>query len=327
MFRLVLLLLAFGALALFVFQNLSPVLPLVVLGVPTIALPVGLWVLGAIAAGAFTSILIAALTRLAAPRFSHSSSRRPAPAAPTNGGKTPSSSSGAAWKAPAWAANWANVQDKQRATTPTNRPQARRSAAEDWEQPAHRDDWDDWEVASPAASTSPPPRTAPLAPASFAEDNPFQLPDEEPIYQDMPPEEPTDQEQEVWDDWEEETPPATRREEPPPPPQRDFVEIRRTPQTQSRSGTVYSYTYRKEDEEEPAQEQVPPPKSDRVVDAEFRVITPPYRPDASLPETSDDELEEWDDWEYEPEKPADEPDEPYQNPPLNLGNAPRRGGE
>ncbi|MEA5618397.1 LapA family protein [Cronbergia sp. UHCC 0137] len=56
--RLILLVAVLGGITLLLVQNLSPVLPLVFLGMRTQALPYALWILLSIAAGAFTSILI-----------------------------------------------------------------------------------------------------------------------------------------------------------------------------------------------------------------------------------------------------------------------------
>jgi hypothetical protein len=56
--RIVLLLIVVGGLALFAFSNLSPVLPLVFLGMPTAPLPLATWIGIAIASGALTSFCL-----------------------------------------------------------------------------------------------------------------------------------------------------------------------------------------------------------------------------------------------------------------------------
>lgn len=56
--RLILLLVVLGSLTLLLVQNWSPVLPLVFLGMSTQALPLAVWILLSVAAGAFTSLLI-----------------------------------------------------------------------------------------------------------------------------------------------------------------------------------------------------------------------------------------------------------------------------
>lgn len=62
--RLLLLLVVLGGLTLLLAQNWSPVLPLVFLGMTTQALPLAVWILLSVAAGAFTSLLIAGLFSL-----------------------------------------------------------------------------------------------------------------------------------------------------------------------------------------------------------------------------------------------------------------------
>lgn len=62
--RLLLLLVVLGGLTLLLLQNWSPVLPLVFLGRQTQALPLALWILLSVAAGAFSSLLIASLFKM-----------------------------------------------------------------------------------------------------------------------------------------------------------------------------------------------------------------------------------------------------------------------
>ncbi|MEH2072783.1 MAG: LapA family protein [Nostoc sp.] len=62
--RLILLVAVLGGLTLLLFQNWSPPLSLVFLGLRTQPLPLAMWVLFSTAAGAFTSILIATLFKL-----------------------------------------------------------------------------------------------------------------------------------------------------------------------------------------------------------------------------------------------------------------------
>lgn len=63
--RIALLLVVLGGLTLLLGQNWSPVLPLVFLGAKTQALPLAIWILLSIAAGAVTSLLITGLFKLA----------------------------------------------------------------------------------------------------------------------------------------------------------------------------------------------------------------------------------------------------------------------
>ncbi|HEY9741433.1 MAG TPA: LapA family protein [Coleofasciculaceae cyanobacterium] len=62
--RIVLLMSVVGGLTLFAFSNLSPVLPLVFLGMTTAALPLATWIGFAIAAGAITSFFLQSLSYL-----------------------------------------------------------------------------------------------------------------------------------------------------------------------------------------------------------------------------------------------------------------------
>lgn len=63
--RIILLLVILGGLTLLLVQNWSPVLPLIFLGVTTPALPLAVWILFSLAAGASTSLAIASLVQLA----------------------------------------------------------------------------------------------------------------------------------------------------------------------------------------------------------------------------------------------------------------------
>ncbi|MBP5975529.1 LapA family protein [Brasilonema sp. CT11] len=60
-FRLFLLMTVLGGLTLLLVQNLSPVLPLVFLGMKSKALPLAIWILFSTAAGAFTTVFVTSL--------------------------------------------------------------------------------------------------------------------------------------------------------------------------------------------------------------------------------------------------------------------------
>lgn len=103
-----------------------------------------------------------------------------------------------------------------------------------------------------------------------------------------------------WDDWEEEAPaPRTKSYQPVEEP-RDY-EVRQEPKTVSRSGSVYSYSYR-----EPSGSGVG--KTEDVYDAEFTLITPPspeYDPQTSQPRNQQEDdwgLEDGED-EFDDEEP------------------------
>lgn len=80
--RLFLLLVVLGGLTLLLGQNWSPVLPLVFLGAKTQALPLAIWILLSVAAGAVTSLFITGLFKLANYFTRSPSSRRKAPPPP-----------------------------------------------------------------------------------------------------------------------------------------------------------------------------------------------------------------------------------------------------
>jgi hypothetical protein len=63
--NLILLIVIISALIVFALENASPVVPLVILGSETVALPLWVWLLGAIAAGALTTLIIAGLIQVA----------------------------------------------------------------------------------------------------------------------------------------------------------------------------------------------------------------------------------------------------------------------
>lgn len=65
-------------------------------------------------------------------------------------------------------------------------------------------------------------------------------------------------------------------------------EVQQDPKTVSRSGSVYSYTYR----EPRTPKREIEDKTDRVYDADYRVITPPYQ-ETSKPRTDSEDDEDW----------------------------------
>jgi hypothetical protein len=71
-------------------------------------------------------------------------------------------------------------------------------------------------------------------------------------------------------------------------------EVNQEPKTASKSGSVYSYSYR-----EPSESGVG--KTEAVYDANYRVITPPYQ---KPPEPEDD-----DDWGFEDDEEFDDESE------------------
>lgn len=167
LFRLILLLAIAGTITLFTLQNLTPVLPLVFLGSPTPALPLSWWVLGAIAAGALTTLAITSLVGLSnfltkqAVRQVRSSSRRDsvsepfsktpaeknrtAAAAAASQAKSPDAEGDAAWQ------DWRGYDSSPAAATGGNRTtqSAQDTDLDDWDQGMN----DDWEESSSDRAT------------------------------------------------------------------------------------------------------------------------------------------------------------------------------
>lgn len=217
--RIILLLVVLGGLTLLVVQNLSPVLPLVFLGLRSQALPLAVWILLSITAGALTSLSITGLFKLAnyfAP--SHASSVR-------NDVKA--------------SAPRSNTQTNKKQYTATN-PAA--STANSTPSNADEDDWgddstnDDW---------------------SFEED--------------------TERSQNF--DSQDNVKDSTT------------YEVKQQPKSSRQSGSVYSYSYR-----EPKNSGVG--KTESVYDADYRVITPPYR--------EKDKPQDEDDWGFEDDEDENE---------------------
>ncbi|MEW5857901.1 MAG: LapA family protein [Cyanobacteriota bacterium] len=225
--RILLLMLVLGSVALLALQNLSPVLALVFLGAKTQALPVGVWILAAIATGALTGSFLQLLSYL---------QRRPLQA---------------------------RIRKLEAAEPPPRSSQPRRETAQSTS-------------STQQTSYTPPPPPQASNPDTDGDDWEEEVADD--------------------DDWEEEEP----RDRPPSPQPsaKEFVEERerttyerqQEPKSASRSGSVYSYSYR-----EPRNSGVG--KTEAVYDANYRVITPPYQAPEPVRKTNQDE----EDWGFEDE--------------------------
>lgn len=148
--RPILLFLFIALLAIVVLQNLSPSVALTFLGMQTVALPLAVWLVGAVVAGAITTVLVATLIRfLAKGRSPRRKARRPS--------RRPSGTQGEPWTPPPWTGGWTKPLDPEpvdRAGNAPRPPESAWAAAEDdWETPRPGNEWDDWEDASPRAST------------------------------------------------------------------------------------------------------------------------------------------------------------------------------
>lgn len=124
--RLILLLAVLGCLTLLLVQNWSPVLPLVFLGLQSQPLPLSMWILFSVVAGAFTSLFITGCFQLSN-YFAQSKPRKRRKAAETSPPRSTQSS-----KANYTAAN--TSQPKTASTTSDN--------FNEWESDASDDDWD-----------------------------------------------------------------------------------------------------------------------------------------------------------------------------------------
>jgi len=239
LFRLMLLLAIAGAMTLFTLQNLTPVLPLVFLGSPTPALPLSWWMLGAIAAGAFTTIAITFLVGLSnfltgqVVRSQVRSSRRNTVSEPFS--KTPA--------------------EKNRTAAAAAASQAKPSEAEG---DAAWQDWRGYETSASRSAATAASRSTTRPQSNQNDDG-------------------DNWERGMSDDWNES--PSDRPASPSSPSAPDRFEQPQQPKQGSRSGSAYSYSY---GEPEPSDSGTGSGKSDsgkteRVVDADFRVLVPPYR--------------------------------------------------
>lgn len=217
--RIVLLLVVLGGLTLLLAQNWSPVLPLVFLGMRTQALPLAVWILSAVSAGAFTSLLIAGLFKLS----NYFASGQPR--TQRLGVKAAQRSSSTQRSSDASSANSRPMPETN--STPND--------TSDWDTNPTDDDWD------------------------FDEDT----------------------------DKSRNDPQNTVRDS-------TTYEVNTEPKSGSRSGSVYSYSYR-----EPKNSSVG--KTEFVYDADYRVIAPPHRQTEKAQEDDDWGFDDDDDFDDEGE--------------------------
>jgi hypothetical protein len=203
-----------------------------------VALPLSWWILGAIAAGALTTLAITFLVGLSN-YFTKQGVRSQFRAASRRSASESSSR---------------NLDDQY--DTAAAAAASRSSSAD----VAGDEAWQDWRgyKASPQSSTSATKNQAtPRDQTQQADDL-------------------DDWERGISDDWEEASPPPSGdRPNPAPtataPPKRGSFERQQQPKQATRSGSSYSYSYR-----EPGASGVG--KTESVVDADFRVLVPPYKP-------------------------------------------------
>lgn len=215
--RLTLLIAIMGGLTLLLVQNWSPVLSLVFLGMRSQPLPLALWILFSLVAGAGTSLFISNLSLLA--------SFLASPPVPR-----PTTTTASRTKA-----------NSQKETSTRYNPQTPKTTAEAASQQRFDEDFDDWENNS-------------------ADDD--------------------------WDFDQQPTPPPASSSRTESVREAKSYERPQQPQSGSRSGSTYSYSYR-----EPKNTAVG--KTESVYDADYRVIIPPYQPPVNNTKNEED-----DDWSF-----------------------------
>lgn len=219
--RLILLLVVLGGLTLLLLQNWSPVLPLVFLGWQTQALPLAVWILLSIAAGATTSLFISSLFKVAN-LFSRPSARKSKKVAAAPPPRTTTQR-----REPKYTPPPASPAPSSTDSTPDN-------VADDWDSnPAANDD--DWDFEEDSNKTQ--------ANAAQVRDS-----------TDDTSNQPRDVGSRSYDN---------------------------QPKSGERTGSVYSYNYRDASNSGVG-------KTESVYDADYRVITPPYREPEAVADDDDD---------------------------------------
>ncbi|HIK19225.1 MAG TPA: hypothetical protein IGS53_28635 [Leptolyngbyaceae cyanobacterium M33_DOE_097] len=227
LFRLLILLGVVGGLAVFAQSNWSSVLSITFLGLQTPALPLSLWVLGAIAVGVLTQWAISLLLQLASYATARKIRREARKQAfrgeappktgvftnPTQQAQATSSPNAATWKD--WSRSETTPAQPSQPTPPPVDP------IDDWEAPPS----DDWENRRTTSSREAPSPTTQTTPQPSRPANIFETP--------------------------------------------------QAPRASAQSGTVYSHKYRESNRDEVHKREPEPNKP--IVDAEYRVIVPPYQ--------------------------------------------------
>ncbi|MDX2244982.1 MAG: hypothetical protein NW224_30265 [Leptolyngbyaceae cyanobacterium bins.302] len=225
LFRLLLLLALAGALTGFTLQNLTPLLPLVFLGITFPALPLSWWVLGAIAAGAISMLAIQILFGLS--NFVTGQTVRSRVRSNTNR---------------ATQSRWTSAASADSTSQGTgDSPRRDRSASSD------DSAWQDWRGYESSQS-----RTASRSTSNPVDD------------WERPP-------SEDWEGTTRQNAPRDRGSDRVQPEDLKNFEANSAPKRGTQSGSSYSYSYR-----EPQDTGVG--KTESVVDADYRVIVPPFKP-------------------------------------------------
>ncbi|MDY7022869.1 MAG: hypothetical protein SWJ54_16235 [Cyanobacteriota bacterium] len=252
--NLVIFVIAVAALALLVWQNLSPTVSLVFLGSQSPAFPLSFWIVMAIAVGVILALLIWGLFQMSA--TGSTVSRR----SPSRSPKPPVQPMGFTSK-PDVEPETSYSTTQNYATTSTTSSSSTQSKST---RSTTRNN-DDWET-----------EVRPI-PQSWEEED-WGLDEEEPAYS-TPSETRLEKEplSEVFEEFEESSEPE--------PPHRDNYEVEQKPKRESWSGSVYSYGYREGGDTGVG-------KSESVYDADYRVITPP--PSTQIQDEDENHHEETD---------------------------------
>jgi hypothetical protein len=290
----------------FTLQNMSPVLSLMFLGMKTPALALSWWVLAAIAAGSLTTLAIHFLFRL-----SNFGARRSAQSQFRQAGERPDTPTRAQARSPGFFRSrigknrrddqddavwqdWRGYEDSAE----------RRGYEAERDRPSSKSATDDGETSDRVVADS-----RPFNPVATHADPAKDRPREESGLDDW--------EKPFRDDWGEEAAAEPQTPDPRFPasqnrrdPETNFAdsfddrkfeakpfEAKQQPRHSSREGSVYSYTYR-ESRNEPEPRDLSgdrsPSRPQSVVDAEYRVLVPPYRPlDVPPTSNSDDNADDW----------------------------------
>jgi uncharacterized integral membrane protein len=270
--RFFLLLVLLGGLTVLLVQNWTPVLPLVFLGGQTQALPLSIWILFGVAAGAITSIFIASCFQIssyfAQPR-AKKPRRRAAKTAATRSTPEEKNTSQASdtTRTSSYSYTAANA-------TPRQTPTSVQDDSNDWETSAD----DDWDFAEDTAAKSDrDPERREYTDRSVADRTRSSDPGDDWEY--IPQQEPQPQVT-IKNSTSYESDNETEKE------------IDQEPKSSDRPDSVYSYSSR-----EPKNSGVG--RTESIYDAEYRVLTPPYKqqnpspppPPNNRPQNNDD-----DDW-------------------------------
>jgi uncharacterized integral membrane protein len=264
--RFFLLLVLLGSLTVLLVQNWTPVLPLVFLGGQTQALPLSIWILFSVAAGAITAIFIAGCFQISNYFAQPRAKKQRRPAAKTSARSATEEKS--TYKSPETSRT-----SSYSYTAPPPR-QTQTSVTDDsdgWETPAN----DDWDFAEDTNVTSQDTDRREYSDRAVADRTRYddRRDDWEYIPQDTEP-----QPQVTVKD-------NTEKDDAKYQPNYDDSE----PPSRDRSASVYSFSAR-----EPKNSGVG--RTESVYDAEYRVLTPPYKhqnqpppPPSSRPQNNDDD--------------------------------------